>query len=249
MSHLQTSIFSARQAFPDFTSILNRSGLINSQSPSIGSPSTSADSGQKDWMSSVLAFENINKAGLMNVLNLKNMPMPTTSIPKDLNTGKCGQSGQRKYDAKLEPGLEEAPIVKKVKLGQETIGAPVEQIPLSSLVDRQMQRLSQSTSESVDRLMAQANLSKSIKSPGFSNYKPNKDLRPEDKPLRILSFKIDSETKEFLYFIEWRQRADGSKPAHSFIPKEELMRMNPELIIAFYEQQMANTFQTIAEKY
>lgn len=63
-------------------------------------------------------------------------------------------------------------------------------------------------------------------------------LKYNDKPLKILSSKMDKEESKVLFLIEWRVREDGTKPLPSYMSNEEFKKYNPVFLLEYYETRM-----------
>lgn len=215
---------------------------------SLGSPNSTSDSSMNDLMSNFLAYEQMNNYRLMSMFKMSESPQSPNIYPPMMNPKwdiKTEAVHPVKMEQKSEPELEEI-VVKKVKIntqGNYKQSSASEAMRLSSLVDQQMQKLPAWTRESVNRIWAQNKQKMSTQSTITNTYKTTQLLKQNVRPLRILAFKYDRKLQDFMYLVEWKERADGMKPNNSFLSKGELLRIDPAMIIAYYEKQVANTFQ------
>jgi len=215
----------------------------------MGSPPSASQIGSRDWMTNVLALEKVNQSSLINVLKMKSdQTCKNSSSPQMNDFYQRGQTLPNKNQIKTEDNLnvkiEEPALVKKMKVENREVPVPQQQFGinmLSALVDKQIEKLPFQTSQTIKCFLKQ--------------MKPNQPESPQrfevpsrnfaDKPLKILAFKLHPKTQEVIYLVEWKERANGFKLKNSLVTKEELMRLDPNMIISYYEKQVANTFHKI----
>lgn len=237
---------------PNYTNLTFPLPNMPSQAPSsLESPISTSDSSLDSWRPNPFAYENMNNYRLMNMLKMSESPQSSSlyspeshvTTPRWSVKNEPGHAGNPiKIEQKSEPELEEL-MVKKVKVNCQGNFKPSEAIKLSSLVDQQMQKLPAGTRESVNRLLNQNKYKINNKQSMTANsYKTVQLLKQNFRPLRILAFKFNSELQDFMYLVEWKERADGMKPNNSFLSKAELLKIDPTMIISYYEKQVAHTF-------
>lgn len=199
-------------------------------------------------MSNVMAFENINKVGLMNVLKVSSSLQPLQSNKRTYELLERQGDFERnltqheKIEEKVEPELDQGVIYKKVRVDYDGASVRTEPVVLSSVVDEQLQKLPKEVNEKIQKILNQPKAKNTGRSRDRMAVKP-KILEQVDEPLRIVSFKFDAVRQMFMYQVEWKERENGVKPKNSFMDKKEMMKLNPGLIVAYYEAQIARTFE------
>ena len=63
-------------------------------------------------------------------------------------------------------------------------------------------------------------------------------LDQDDKPKRLLTAKLHTDTNEVKCLVEWEARKGGVKPADSFVSNKVLRQRCPQLLLDFYESRL-----------
>jgi len=221
---------------------------LNPHPHDMGSPSSPSQFGSRDWMTNVLALEKVNQSSLINVLKMKSDQ--NCRSPQMNEFYLRGQTFKNNIQTKTEDStsnvkIEEPALVKKMRVEnrevpviphqqQQQYGATV----LSALVDKQLEKLPFQTSQTIKCFLKQMKINQPEE---FEASKGN----PIDKPLRILAFKLHPKTQEVIYLVEWKERVNGLKPKNSLVTKEDLMKLDPNMIISYYEKQVAKSFHNV----
>lgn len=194
-----------------------------------------------------MELEKINKVGLMNVLKLSSGPQPpAVSLPSQgieslLKARNFWEA--EKTNSGMKQGSKYEKLEKKVKVGAngERVRASWGYLP--SVQEKDEQRPSSPSQRAQFSLISPvlAVSSQGMRSP----MSDDREALDEDKPMKILSLKYDQDKQDFIYFVEWKERYDGSKAKNSYLNKEEIMRRDPGLIVSYYEKQIASSFQSI----
>ena len=58
-----------------------------------------------------------------------------------------------------------------------------------------------------------------------------------DQPIKIIGFRFD-EDHGIVYCIDWKVRSNGCKPEESYVPRNDVMKRNAALVVAYYEAQV-----------
>ena len=251
MSYFQGAPLVFPPSYTNLTFPFPNNSLSYQSLSSLESPNSTSDSSLNDWRPNLLAYDNMNNYRLMSMLKMAESPQSCTLYSPESQTviprwnvkSEAGHAGNPiKIEQKSEPELEEV-MLKKVKINCNGNYKQSEPMRLSSLVDQQMQKLSACARESVNRLLIQNKYKINKQSIMPNSYKTVQLLKQNIRPLRILAFKFNQDLNDFMYLVEWKERADGMKPNNSFLSKAELLRIDPTMIISYYEKQVAHTFQ------
>jgi len=182
-------------------------------------------------LSKLHEIEQINKAGLYNVLRTSVMQTQNPDSPgaggNVFPPSQVTPSTKRRLDEQHELSpKEEVYIRKKMRSGSEVLESKAINIVLT-------QPPSQTTENSpkLSSGLFSQTLCKNNTTPPHTEAK--------DLPQNVLTFKMDDNNKkEFLYLVEWKARKDGTCLNNSYLSKGEIMKIDPNLLVNFYEEQM-----------
>jgi len=196
-------------------------------------------------LSKLHEIEQINKAGLYNVLQqavktvakAHNPDSPKNIFPPSLSSQITPTSAKRRPEEQHDLSPSEVYIRKKIKPVVE-IGQPLE-----------------SKRQATNIVITQPPQD-TENSPQQSNLKitgglfPNKNGASEsqkDVPKTVLTFKLDDNSQEFMYLVEWRPRKDGTCLTNSYLSKNEILKIDPSLLVNFYEDQMLKLMNALKQ--
>jgi len=230
-------------ALPDLAATLNLPKEIITSPDELNSTlqsllSNEPNSKKNDFdhrLSKLHEIEQINKAGLYNVLRQTAIKTQNSDSPGTRGNvfppRQATPSTKRRPDEQHELSpKEEVYIRKKMKPGSDVSDSKTQALNIV-LTQPPPQKIENSPKLS-SGLFSQA-LCKNNTSPS-SVAENNKDM-----PQNVLTFKLDdNNNKEFLYLVEWKPRKDGSCLNNSYLSRCEIMKIDPNLLVNFYEDQM-----------
>jgi len=225
LSKLQPSSLEISASFSLPKEINSQSELNAALQSLLSNDSNSKKNDFDQRLSKLHEIEQINKAGLYNVIKTvakaHNPDSPKNIFPPSLSSQVTPCSAKRRSEDQNELSPTEVYIRKKIK--------PVVEISDSK----------KHATNIVITQPPQDNEKSELKIPG--GLFPNKSGASENSkevPKTVLTFKLDDNSQEFMYLVEWKPRKDGSCLTNSYLSKNEILKIDPSLLVNFYEDQM-----------